>query len=190
MNESNHDTGEQDRDLRDLIGSSDVRTSRTHDETVLAAAREVARSRRRVEVESRDVRTRPWRRAIPVSLAAGLAVLVFALYPRMQQHSEDDTLRSVEAGLEQFVTPAEAATLHAPPVEFRWPKQAGATSYRVVLRNASADVIWRSAAVPDPEVKIDDTVRSTLQPQTYYWTVEVEGTETARRLGPFWFRLQ
>jgi hypothetical protein len=192
MSEGKRDSGGQDSDLRELLGLEHVRTSRRHDEIVVSAARELARIHRRVDqpVGSTGGRLRRWRRAVPVSLAAGVAAMVIALYPRTQQHREDDALRSVEANIEQLVSPLGTATLPAPPTNFRWPKQEGATSYRVVLRNASADVIWRSAAVADTQVALDDPVRATLQPQTYYWTIEVTSVGAARKLGPFWFQLK
>ena len=51
-------------------------------------------------------------------------------------------------------------------------------------------MIWRSPDTADPGIEIDEPVRASLTPQTYYWSVDLIGIGAARTLGPFWFRLQ
>jgi hypothetical protein len=169
---SGHPPEEREDELRRLI-AADTRTSRAHDDAVLAAARGIAHGR-----------PRRLRRIAPYAIAASvvLGVTVFLYQP-----VEDDTLRSSNQGLERLVTPASGSTLVSAPAELRWPAQSGASSYRVTLRDAAANVVWNSAAVTEPRVLL--RTPTPLTPQTYYWSVEVEGAADSRSLGSFWFRL-
>jgi len=166
-------------EVRSVLRTDSLRTSAAHDAAVLAKARELCappRARRRAY-------------AVPVALAASLA-LVAGLYVRYASPIADDgRLRSSDAVDVAAIIPANGATLDAAPAEFRWPEQAGAESYRVVLRNAAGTPIWRSEPVELNHASIDAALQDEAA-RTYYWTVEVEGAGTPRELGPFWFQLQ
>jgi hypothetical protein len=165
--------------VRSVLRSEPLRTTEAHDALVLARARELCA----------PPRARRLRYAAPVALAASLA-LVAGLYVKYGSPIADDgRLRSSEATNPAAIVPANGASLDAPPAEFQWPEQAGAESYRVVLRNAAGTPIWRSEPVELNHASIDAALQDESA-RTYYWTVEVEGTGMARELGPFWFQLQ
>jgi hypothetical protein len=156
-----------------------LRTSAAHDAAVLSKARELCA----------PLRTRRLRYVAPVALAASIA-LVAGLYVKYGAPLADDgRVRSAEAVMAGAIVPANGATLHTAPAEFHWPEQAGAESYRVVLRNAAGNPIWRSEPVEDNRASIDAALHDEAA-RTYYWTVEVEGAGASRELGPFWFQLQ
>jgi hypothetical protein len=156
-----------------------LHTSAAHDAAILAKARELCA----------PPRARRLRFAVPVALAASVALMA-GMYVRYGGPLADDgRVRSSEATSIGAIVPANGATLEAAPNEFQWPEQAGAESYRVVLRNAAGTPIWRSEPVELNHASIDAALQDETA-RTYYWTVEVEGAGTARELGPFWFQLQ
>lgn len=166
-------------EVRSALHADPLRTSAAHDAAVLARARELCA----------PPRPRRLRYVAPVALAASLA-LVAGVYIRYGSPIADDgRVRSSDAVNAAAIVPANGATLEAPPDEFQWPEQAGAESYRVVLRNAAGTPIWRSEPVELNHASIDAALQDETA-RTYYWTVEVEGAGTARELGPFWFQLQ
>lgn len=166
-------------EVRSALRAEPLRTSAAHDAAILAKAREVCA----------PPRSRRLRYAVPLALAASLA-LVAGMYVKYGGPLADDgRIRSGEAVMASAIIPANGATLEAPPHQFQWPEQAGAESYRVVLRNAAGTPIWRSEPVEDNHADIDAALHDDAA-HTYYWTVEVEGAGTARELGPFWFQLQ
>jgi hypothetical protein len=166
-------------EVRSVLRADALRTSEAHDAAVLARAREMCAPRRASRA----------RVALPFALAAGVA-LVAGMYVKYGTPIADDgRVRSAEAVDAAGIIPANGAMLEAPPLEFRWPEQADADSYRVVLRNAAGTPIWRSAPVELNYASIDAALHDEAA-HTYYWTVEVEGTGPARELGPFWFQVQ
>ena len=166
-------------EVRSALRAEPLRTSAAHDAAILAKARELCAR----------PRARRLRYLAPMALAASVA-LVAGLYVRYGGPIADDgRIRSVEAVSASAVIPANGATLVVAPAEFQWPEQAGAESYRVVLRNAAGTPIWRSEPVENNHASIDAALHDEAA-HTYYWTVEVEGAGTARELGPFWFQLQ
>lgn len=166
-------------EVRAALATDTLRTNASHDAAVLARARELCAPR-----HSRRVRY-----AVPVALAASVA-LVTGVYVRYGSPIADDgRLRSGDAVDVAAVFPANGATLEVAPAEFKWPEQAGAEAYRVVLRNAAGTPIWRSEPVELNRASIDAALHDDAA-RTYYWTVEVEGDGAARELGPFWFQLQ
>lgn len=166
-------------EVRSALRSETLRTSEAHDAAVLARARALCA----------PVRARRPRYAVPLALAASLA-LVAAVYVRYGSPIADDgRVRSSEAVDAAAIVPANGATLDTPPIEFQWPEQVDAEAYRVVLRNAAGTPIWRSEPVEINHASIDAALQDATA-RTYYWTVEVEGAGPARELGPFWFQLQ
>lgn len=170
---------EFEREVAAALRADTLRTSAAHDAAVLAKARELCA----------PPRVRRLRFAVPVALAASVA-LVAGVYVRYGSPLADDgRLRSRDAVSAAAVVPANGATLAAAPAEFQWPVQPGADSYRVVLRNAAGTPIWRSEPVDINRARIDAGLHD-VAARTYYWTVEVEGAGAAKELGPFWFQLQ
>jgi hypothetical protein len=166
-------------EVRSALRANSLRTSEAHDAAVLAQARQLCA----------PARARRLRYAVPVALAASLA-LVAGVYMKYGSPIPDDgRLRSGDAIDVAAIVPANGATLDASPGEFRWPEQAGAESYRVVLRNAAGTPIWRSEPVELNRASIEAALHDDAA-RTYYWTVEVEGNGAAKELGPFWFQLQ
>jgi len=166
-------------EVRSALHAEPLRTSPAHDAVVLARARELCA----------PPRARRLRYLAPVALAASVA-LVAGMYVKYASPLADDgRIRSTEAVSAASIVPANGATLEAAPNEFQWPEQAGAESYRVVLRNAAGTPIWRSEPVENNHASIDAALHDEAA-RTYYWTVEVEGSGAARELGPFWFQLQ
>jgi len=166
-------------EVRSALRAEPLRTSAAHDAAVLAKARELCSPRR----------PRHLRYAVPVALAASVALVTGAYVKYGSPIADDGRIRSSEAVSAAAIVPANGASLEAPPNEFQWPEQAGAESYRVVLRNAAGTPIWRSEPVEINHASIDAALHDTAA-RTYYGTVEVEGTGAARELGPFWFQLQ
>jgi ferric-dicitrate binding protein FerR (iron transport regulator) len=163
-------------DLRQLLDRPQARTRAPHDTVVLRAARTPHSHARRV--------------AIPVTLAAALAILAVGLYlPSRVPHDDDAIVRSRSSIEGQSVSPAVGVSLTTAPVEFRWPAQAGARSYGLVLRDASGITIWRSDPLTTNHAPLDRALAEKLTSHTYYWSVEVEREEARLELGPFWFRL-
>jgi hypothetical protein len=166
-------------EVRVALRAESLHTSAAHDAAILAKARAACA----------PPRARRLRYAVPVALAASVA-LVAGMYVKYGGPIADDgRIRSSEAISAAAIVPANGARLEAPPDEFQWPEQAGAESYRVVLRNAAGTPIWRSEPVEINHASIDDALHDDSA-RTYYWTVEVEGAGAARELGPFWFQLQ
>jgi hypothetical protein len=166
-------------DMISVLRAEPLRTTEAHDAAVLARARELCA----------PLRPRRLHYAVPFALAAGLA-LVTGVYMKYGTPLVDNGLvRGGQAADLGALVPANGATLEAAPNEFQWPEQAGAESYRVVLRNAAGTPIWRSEPVELNHASIDAALHDETA-RTYYWTVEVEGAGAARELGPFWFQLQ
>jgi hypothetical protein len=166
-------------EMRSALRAEVLTTSAAHDSAVLAKAREMCAPRR----------ARRLRHAVPVALAASLALVTGAYVKYGMPLADDGRVRSSEAVEAAAIVPANGATLDAPPAEFSWPEQVGAEAYRVVLRNAAGTPIWRSEPVELNHASIDAALHDEAA-RTYYWTVEIEGEGAARELGPFWFQLQ
>jgi hypothetical protein len=134
------------------------------------------------------------RNYIPAGLAVGLLVVIgIATYMRLSVHGYRQSEDSSQAagGQTTSLEPAPGAELAAPPTHFRWPVQAGATSYVVRVRDGSGTLIWRSAPV--------STATATLPPplvlqitagRTYLWSVVVSNETDVNELGPWSFRLK
>jgi len=171
---------EFESEMSSVLRAEPLRTTAAHDAAVLARARELCS----------PVRARRPRHAVPFALAAGLALVTVGVYVKYSTPLPDNgLLRSGQSVDLAALVPANGATLAAPPIEFQWPEQAGAESYRVVLRNAAGTPIWRSEPVELNRTDIDAALHDETA-RTYYWTVEVEGAGAAHELGPFWFQLQ
>jgi hypothetical protein len=166
-------------EVSSVLRAEPLRTSAAHDAVVLARARELCA----------PPRARRVRYAVPFALAAGLAVLTAVYVKYAAPLADNGIVRGGQSVDLANLVPANGAMLDVAPNEFQWPEQAGAESYRVVLRNAAGTPIWRSEPVELNHATIDAALHDE-NARTYYWTVEVEGTGVARELGPFWFQLQ
>lgn len=185
MAAQDHDS-QADARLRQTLGEMDTDTSAAHDGTVLARARVVAdgiaAGARR---EAKPRRSLDWAR--PLGLAAAVAIAIIGLswvLPGIERQPSEQ-LRGAKPG---EVFPQAGVLMAQGPTEFRWSAQAGATQYQVTLRDASAEVVWRSAGTKDPQVQLDPTA-NLQKGGTYFWTVRVEGAGEPRELGPFMFQI-
>src|SRR5690349_25136929 len=101
-------------EVRSVLRTESLRTSEAHDAAVVARARELCA----------PPRARRLRYAVPVALAASLA-LVTGVYVRYASPIADDgRVRSSDAVDAAAVFPANGATLESAPAEFHWPEQA------------------------------------------------------------------
>jgi hypothetical protein len=92
-------------------------------------------------------------------------------------------------GLEPL--PADGATLDAAPLELSWAPQPGARGYRVRLYRHDGDLLWEGPTTPAPGVPLPGEARALVAPgESAFWTVEVDGRVSRRRLGPFWFEVR
>lgn len=183
MNERRNGTaGRNDEELRELLRGETASTSRDHDQRVLGAAGDAAR-----EIASRRGGRRTRRRAawlLPVAAALAVAALV----PMLETPSPPETITRQP---DVSVTPAHRATLSEAPAVFEWPAVAGARSYRFELRDASAELLWQSEALPATQLDPGPAALDAMSDGgTFLWVVTAETRSGATELGPFWFRLE
>lgn len=181
MNERNDmETDETDRDLLDELKRSQRGSSRAHDDAVLATAKATAEDIAGRD-DSRSQTTTARRHTWLMPAAAALAAVM--LVPMLIDNN-DDTLRNPVA----TVAPAQSATLAGAPARFRWPAVPGADRYIVILRDAGASEVWRSATVLTPELSPDSSAMNMLAAGgTFIWTVEAQTPGATTELGPFQF---
>jgi hypothetical protein len=98
-----------------------------------------------------------------------------------------ETPRDGVRGADDGVLPAPDGELAATPTRLAWPPQAGATGYRVVIFDARAERLWKSALLGSAELDLPPEARTLLRSGTYLWLVEVEGQAARRELGPYRF---
>lgn len=178
MNVEVHDR--LDAEVVGALRADSLRTQINHDSAVLAAARAFCE----------PPRVRRSRFAVPLALAASLVVVTVAVVLEYSNPLVDDGRVRGASNIDAAeLLPQNGAALAELPAEFHWPAQAGAESYRVVVRDVSGTPIWRSVPVAANRAAIDAGLRE-AKARTYYWTVEVEGIGGGRELGPFWFQLQ
>ena len=179
-----NDSG-SDNALREMLERQSLMTSEEHDSTVIRAAGEAGREIRQYRKAAASGRNQ-WLR--PFAIAATLIVGFFLVFnsSRVPPPEPDSSIR----GTAVAVVPVHQATIDELPTLFRWPAQAGATGYRVILRDANAVSVWRSDSAARNEIVIPDNVRDQLDVgATYLWTVDIEGVPGQRSLGPWWFRI-
>jgi hypothetical protein len=118
--------------------------------------------------------------AASVLLVSALAIVVGRSRP-----PSDDRLRS--SGVEAPVSPAPGSELAGAPDAFVWPPGEGAA--RVRLFDARGELVWeRSAEVPG-RARLPREIGERLRAgESYFWVIE-GAVPGARRLGPYWFRL-
>lgn len=179
----NSDSNEarNDEAIRQELARSNSGSSKDHDDAVLAraalVAKDIAERRQAPPVK----RSRPGRF---LWLASAAAVLAAVLVMPMLWIEGDDGLRRPNV----LVVPGQGAQLGDVPEQFEWPYVPGADSYILVLRNAGAEVLWRSASVSEQRLEIDGTSRLLLETGgTYIWTVEASTPSAVVELGPFQF---
>jgi hypothetical protein len=123
---------------------------------------------------------------LPLSLAAAALIAGVALFWFVDTGRPiEDRLRGTET--QALVSPAPGAQLGSVPAELRWGAVAGASIYRVTLRDSSARVLWTSDALAAPRASIP---AGTMQgPGAYIWSVAAEGPEVRQDLGPYSFEV-
>ncbi|MGH9382488.1 MAG: zf-HC2 domain-containing protein [Thermoanaerobaculia bacterium] len=122
-------------------------------------------------------------------LAVGLGVTLVWLARTGGPGAVDDAVRGGSVD-EKAVDPADGAVLPSPPVALSWPADADATGYRVRLYDSAAEPLWESHPIASSEIELPPSVREDLiAGQAYFWVVEVAGSSTGRRQGPYWFEL-
>ncbi|MEM8983308.1 MAG: hypothetical protein AAGC71_09790, partial [Pseudomonadota bacterium] len=152
MTADQHDDDALLASLRESTSGS----STEHDATVLAAARQVAKSRRQRSAA-------PWWRPFAVGLPVLAVVAVIGVSLLNETPPPPDTVRSPSV----TVVPADGATVSELNA-FSWQAVRGASEYRIVVRNEAANVVWESDwAGIDAEQNLP-----AFAPGVYLWTVQ------------------
>jgi hypothetical protein len=175
---------DDDKAIWDRLAALSNEPSDAHNERVQSAAEEAgAQIRARISNRRRAPSRRPW-----LALAASVAILAVGLFVLKPSFDRTDAVRSAgPAGL----LPADRSSVAQFPASFQWPAQPAATTYRLVLRDATGTVIWNSPAGAETRAAVPEDVRARAQPAAdYVWTVEVTGTDGSAELGPYWFRIE
>ncbi len=139
----------------------------------------------RIVEKRRRARMPRWTR-IGFSVAAIVFVCVGAI--QLQYWQVSDRLRG--EGNDDRMAPVEGAILDGAPEVLRWPAQAGAESYEVVLRDGGGNVILEATTDSTVTVfEVPAAARNVLeQGGTFLWSVTAEGV-VRRELGPVWFEV-
>ncbi len=125
----------------------------------------------------------PW-----LALAASVAILAIGLFALKPAAERADAVRSASPAA---VVPSDRSRVAEFPASFEWPAQPAATTYRLVLRDATGTVIWNSPAQAETRTPVPEGVRARAQSGAdYVWTVEVGGTDGSAELGPYWFHVE
>ncbi len=180
---------DEDAGLRDALARRSETTSDSHDSAVLLAAQDAGRDirGRRGGTETTSAGWMRWAR--PAAVAAVLVVGFYIVFDTSiaPPTVPDTTVRGIGA---EEVTPVHRSTLSELPERFQWPAQAGATGYRVVLRDANASPVWSTDSLTENSIALPGDLDDQLTAgATYLWTVEIEGASIESDLGPFWFRV-
>ena len=176
---------EEDHDLQAILGSAQLDTSAKHDQRILSAARAMTQTLRDEKAARRTVHAQLRHWQLPVSLAAAALLGAVALFWLVDTgRPVDDQLRGAEHGA--LVSPAPGAQLGIIPTELRWGAVAGASAYRVTLRDSSAQVLWTGEAA---EPHVDIPAGALHRPGAYIWSVAVEGPSVRQDLGPYSFEI-
>jgi hypothetical protein len=179
---------DSDERIRAALEGEKPRPGELHDANIRRAMRDVGAGL------AATAPARKPRNFLPLGLAAGLLIAVgAATFMRLsvQGHRDSEDPTRGASTLPASLEPAAGAELDAPPRQFRWPAQAGATTYVVFLRDGAGTLIWRS----DPVTAATTTLPPTLAMQiatgrAYLWSVEVSGQADVNELGPWSFRLR
>ncbi|MEL7449836.1 MAG: hypothetical protein AAFN78_11545 [Pseudomonadota bacterium] len=174
------DRNSDDAAMHRLLNQAGTGPSSAHDDAVLGAADRLLRS-------SPEARPRRWH--VPAALAASLIIAVSVGLPNLQ-HVEQASPASAVRAAQAETAPPSGERLAALPEQLRWPAAADATGYRVVLRDATADVVWTSTVLVEPQLRLDgDAAAAVAGLETCIWSVEVVGPAEPQELGPYWFHL-
>lgn len=180
---------DEDSDLREALARQSVTTSDSHDSAVILAAQDAGREIRRRDAGTEQAATVWTRWSRPIAIAAALVLALYFVFDASLAPPPGPDY-SVRGTASSDVVPQHRSTLRELPVQFEWPTQAGATGYRVTLRDADATPLWRTVSSVRNEALVPDDVRDRLDAgATYLWTVEVEGPAADNTLGPFWFEV-
>jgi hypothetical protein len=127
--------------------------------------------------------SRAWAVAALVLVGVGLSVLL----PVFRGES-DPVLRGVADAAQ--VVPEPGVTLEAPPIEFRWEAETGATGYVVEVFDATAEPVWSSPTLAHPRAVPDPAAQERLRRGDFVWRVQAQGAEQAHTLGPWRFSVR
>ncbi len=164
-----------------LLNQGHAGPSAAHDDAVLAAADRVLQS---------SPRSHPRRWQIPAALAATVLLAVSLGLPNLLRVEETPPASAVRAAQADTLPPS-GERLAALPEQLRWPPAAGAAGYRVVLRDATADIVWTSDVLAEAHLPLTGDAAAAVEGlDTCIWSVEVVGPAEPRELGPFWFHLR
>lgn len=129
---------------------------------------------------------RRWLQGAGIAAALVLAVSVWALAPRLMTPPDERVVRSQDTN----VSPPNGAEIAKPPEILRWPSQAGASSYRVKVRDAAANVIWSAESGDASQIEVPQDLSDRLSAGgTFLWTVEATFGGSVDELGPYSFEI-
>lgn len=152
--------------------------SAEHDRVIMAAARRVLDGK-----PSRSTRPQ-W--VFPAALAATVLLAVPLVWMTGAQNDTDPQTRGPAAQ----IIPAPDAVLRSAPDVLAWTPVGGATSYRVTMRDASANVVWTSDAIEKPEILLTrETQRLFGDGGEFIWSVDASVANRPREFGPYRFRI-
>lgn len=122
----------------------------------------------------------PW--WIPAAVAALLAVAIGLGLILPTWTTDEARVR----GEITAVKPAEGADLTEPPARLQWPAQPGAEGYRVTILDDQGQTLWQGPWSDEPFVR---PIWPGAVQGTYLWTVDVRGSVSRQKLGPYVFRV-
>ena len=163
-----------------LLNQTHGGPSTAHDDAVLGAADRILRP-------APKTHGRRWQ--VPAALAATVVLGLAIGLPNLQRVEETPPGNAVRAAQAETAPPS-GERLAVLPEQLRWPAEAGATGYRVVLRDATADIVWTSGVLEEPKLPLTgDAAAAVAGLKTCIWSVEAVGPAEPREIGPFWFHL-
>ncbi len=167
--------------IQRLLSQPHSGPSAAHDDAVLGAADRLLRP-------APPTHARRWQ--VPVALAATVMLALSIGLSHLLRVGQAPPSSTVRAGQAQTAPPS-GEWLAALPERLRWPPAAGAAGYRVVLRDATADIVWTSDVLDEAQLPLAGAAAAAIDGlDTCIWSVDVVGTAEPRELGPFWFHLR
>jgi hypothetical protein len=113
-----------------------------------------------------------WRIAVAAAVVIFVVGLPFLLRRNDRLPRASPSFARGQAPEAAAIEPTDRATISAAPARLRWPKEAGADGYQVVLYDSESTPIWESPVVVEPELEVPDSARTTLRAgNDYYWRV-------------------
>ena len=168
----------EDGDVRARLESLATVSPDAHDQTVMAHAEALLQGPRRST------------NRLPLALAAAAVIAVpFAAIVMTGAPTGYDANEPLRSEVRDIV-PAPGATLFEAPRALSWPATAGARDYQVVILDAEANAVWRSASTAATTLQLPAEVAADLPSGTVIWRVEPRGAGRPATLGPYDFTLR